>query len=113
MQIPNLFKQVIKEVFYDKNMEIWSSNTIIDEEGAIIGDGKSDKVDSFLGNFQFSTREYIQREYGKEIEANAIVTCDKAKAKIGDILVYDSKDYAIKSVLPSDSHFTLLVEGDE
>lgn len=113
MNIPNNFKKAISKTFYDKNIEIWSSNTITDEEGAIIGDGKSDKVDSFSGNFQFSTREYIQREYGKEIEANAIVTCDKAKAKIGDILVYDSKDYAIKSVLPSDSHFTLLVEGDE
>ena len=113
MNIPNNFKKAISKAFYDKNMEIWSSNIITDEEGAIIGDGKSDKVDSFLGNFQFSTREYIQREYGKEIEANAIVTCDKTTAKIGDILVYDSKDYAIKSVFPSDSHFTLLVEGDE
>lgn len=112
MKIPELFKQVIKDTFYDKKIEIWSSDTITDEEGATIGNGKKEKIDAFDGNFQFSTREYIQQEYGKEIEADAIVTCDKTVAQIGDILVYDSKDYTIKSIVPSDSHNTILVEGD-
>ena len=82
-----------------------------DDEGSVIGDGKLDKIDSFKGNFQFSTREYIQQEYGKEIEANAIVTCNETKAEIGNILVYANKEYTIKSLVPSDSHITLLVEG--
>lgn len=112
MKIPELFKQVIKDTFYDKKIEIWSSGTITDDEGATVGDGKKEKIDAFDGNFQFSTREYIQQEYGKEIEANAIVTCDKTVAQIGDILVYDSEDYTIKSIVPSDSHNTILVEGD-
>ena len=113
MQIPDIFKQVISDTFYDKDIEIWTSGTIKDDEGATIGDGKLDKIDSFKGNFQFTTREYIQQEYGKEIHANAIVTCDKTVAEIGNILVYNNKDYDIKSIVPSDSHTTLLVEGDE
>lgn len=111
MQIPEVFKQVIADTFYDKDIEIWTSGTIKDDEGSIIGDGKLDKIDSFKGNFQFSTREYIQQEYGKEIQANAIVTCNGTKAQIGNILIYDNGKYTIKSLVPSDSHITLLVEG--
>lgn len=113
MQIPDLFKKVISDTFYDKDIEIWSSGTITDDEGAVIGNGKVEKIDSFKGNFQYSTREYIQQEYGQEIEANAIVTCDKTVAKIGDILVYNEKEYIIKANPTSDSHTTLLVKGDD
>lgn len=111
--MPETFKQAIADTFYDKDIEIWTSGTIKDDEGAVIGDGKLEKIDSFKGNFQFSTREYIQQEYGREIEANAIVTCDKANAEIGNILVYNDKEYEIKSLVPSDSHITILVEGDD
>ena len=112
MKIPEEFKQVIADTFYDKDIEIWTEGSIKDDEGAVVGNGKLEKIDSFKGNFQFSTREYIQQEYGKEIEANAIVTCDKTIAEIGNILVYDDKEYTIKSLVPSDSHITILVEGD-
>lgn len=140
MQIPEIFKQAIADIYYDKDIEIWTAGTIKDDEGCVIGDGKLDKIDSFKGNFQFSTREYIQQEYGKEIEASAIVTCNKTIAKEGDILVYADikpsnlllsrynneelsqytneqlskeiaeREYIVKSVIPGDSHFTLLVE---
>lgn len=113
MKIPDLFKKSIADTFYDKDIEIWSSGAIKDDEGAVIGSGKVEKIDSFKGNFQFKTREYIQQEYGKEIEANAIVTCDKTIAKIGNILVYDNKEYIIKANPSCDSHTTLLVKGDD
>ena len=122
MQIPELFKKAIADTFYDKDIEIWSNTTTVDEEGAVIESGKLQKLDSFKGNFQFSTREY-----------NTI-------AKEGDILVYADikpsnlllsrysneeleqytqeylekqlveRSYVVKSVIPIDSHFTLLVE---
>ena len=111
MKIPEIFKQVIADTFYDKDIEIWTSGTIKDDEGSIVENGKLEKIDSFKGNFQFSTREYIQQEYGKEIEANAIVTCDKTVAEIGNILVYNNDDYTIKSLITGDSHTTILVLG--
>lgn len=113
MKTSKLFKNTIKNIFYDKKIEIWSSNTIKDNEGSVISSGKTNKIDGFQGNFQYSTREYIQQEYGKEIEANAIVTCEKTVAKIGNILVYNEKNFEIKSVIPYDSHVTILVFGDE
>lgn len=117
MKIPSEFKQVIADTFYDKDIEIWTLGTIKDDEGSIIANGKLERIDSFKGNFQFTTREYIQQEYGKEIEANAIVTCDKTISKIGDVLIHNNKDYIINSIIVSDSHTTILVNnllaGDE
>ena len=113
MKIQNKFKDVIADTFYDKDIEIWTSGRIRDDEGADIGTGKVEKIDAFKGNFQFTTREYIRQEYGKEIEANAIVTCDKTIAQIGNILVYNGNDYTIKSKITGDSHTTLLVNGSD
>lgn len=113
MKIPNEFKKVISDTFYDKDIEIWTEGTIRDNEGADIGTGKVENIDNFKGNFQFATREYIRQEYGQEIEANAIVTCDKTIAQIGNILVYNRNDYTIKSKIISDSHTTLLVNGSD
>ena len=113
MKIPEEFKQAIADTFYDKDIEIWTEGTIKDDEGSVVGNGKVKKIDSFKGNFQFTTREYIQQEYGKEIEANAIVTCDKTIAEIGNILVYNNEDYTIKSLITGDSHTTILVLGDD
>ena len=113
MKIPETFKQAIADTFYDKDIEIWTEGTIKDDEGSVIVNGKLEKIDSFKGNFQFSTREYIQQEYGKEIEANAIVTCDKTVAEIGNILVYNNNDYTIKSLITGDSHTTILVLGGD
>ena len=138
MKIPEIFKQVIADTFYDKDIEIWTSGTIKDDEGSIVENGKLEKIDSFKGNFQFSTREYIQQEYGKEIEANAIITCEKTLAKEGDILIYLKNktnfelsrytheelsnftheelqnyiyEFVIVSVIPGDSHITILANG--
>lgn len=111
MKIPDEFKQAIADTFYDKDIEIWTEGTIKDDEGSVVGNGRLEKIDSFKGNLQFSTREYIQQEYGKEIEANAIVTCDKTVAEIGNILVYNNNDYTIKSLITGDSHTTILVLG--
>lgn len=143
MELPNEFKEVISDTFYDKQIEIWTSGTIKDDEGSVIGTGKIKKVDEFKGNFQFTTREYIQKEYGQEIEASAIVTCDKTIAKEKDILIYADiepsnlllsrysneelkrytnkelskeiaeREYIVKSVIAGDSHFTILVERND
>ena len=85
MRIPEEFKQAIENTFYDKDIEIWTSGTIKDDEGAVIGNGKVEKIDSFKGNFQFSTREYIQQEYGKEIEANAVAVRSRKEGDLGAI----------------------------
>ena len=113
MYISSLFKEIITNTFYDKQIEIWTCGEVTDNEGAVIGNGKQEKIETFAGNFQFSTREYIQQEYGKEMEASAIITCGTTIAEVGNILVYNDIDYIIKAVVPSDSHYTILVERND
>ncbi len=112
MNIPEAFKKAIADTFYDKDLELWTSGTLKDEEGCSISTGKLEKITDFKGNFQFSTREYIQQEYGKEIDAEAIITCDEVQAEIGNIIVYEGQEYEIKANPKSDSHITLLVKGN-
>lgn len=112
MKIPEVFKKAIAETFYDKDLELWTSGTLKDEEGCSIGTGKLEKITDFKGNFQFSTKEYIQQEYGKEIDAEAIITCDEIQAQIGNIIVYEEQEYEIRANIKSDSHITLLVKGN-
>ena len=49
--------------------------------------------------------------YSLPIEFSRNGAWDKTKAEIGNILVYNNKEYKIKSVISSDSHTTLLVSG--
>lgn len=111
MQISNLFKKVIKNTFYDKKIEIWTSGMLVDDEGSVVGNKKEKLIEKLTCNFQFQTREKIQQEYGQEIEANAIITCGVTKAKISDIVLYNNVEYYIKSKIVLDSHTTLLVYG--
>jgi len=138
MKIPDKFNKAIKDTFYDKKIEIWTSQSLTDDEGATIEDGKESKIDEFMGNFHFTTKEKIRQDYGQEIEANAIITCEKTLAKEGDILIYVRNrtrfelsrytheelsqmtnaelekyqyEFEVVSVILRDSHVTILANG--
>lgn len=111
MQILNEFKQVIADTFYDKELKIMTNEKeeIIDDEGCIIETERNILKEIIMGNFQFSTLEKVQQEYGKEIIAECIVTCEDTKATADDILIYQDKEYKIKAIIPCDSHKTILL----
>lgn len=117
MKIPEQFKQVIADTFYDKELKIMTSEkeNIKDEEGSIIESERDTLKETIMGNFQFSTLEKVQQEYGKEMIADCIVTCNDTIATVDDILIYQDKKYEIKAVIPYDSHKTILLHriGDE
>lgn len=111
MKFPNEFKQVIADTFYDKELKIMTTETedVRDDEGCIIESEKETIKETIMGNFQFSTLEKVQQEYGKEMIADCIVTCEDTQATVEDILVYLEKEYEIKAIIPSDSHKTILL----
>ena len=76
MKIPESFKQVIANTFYDKELKIMTTEKeeTRDEEGCIIETEKEIIKETIMGNFQFSTLEKIQEEYGKEMIADCIVS---------------------------------------
>ena len=137
MQIPEIFKNTIEDIFYDKDIEIWRTGTLVDDEGSIT-ETKTEKKETFQGNFQFKTREKIKQEYGEEVIADAVITCRRTLAKEKDILIYLRNrtnyelsqykhgelasmtheelskyqyEFEIVSVIPSDSHITILAKG--
>lgn len=111
MYIPNLFKQVIADTFYDKELKIMTTETeeIRDVEGCIIKNERNIEKETIMGNFQYSTLEKVQQEYGKEMIAECIATCADTQATVDDILVYQDKQYEIKAIIPYDSHKTILL----
>ena len=111
MNIPNSFKKAIANNFYDKELKIMTTEKeeIKDEEGCIIETEKETLKETIMGNFQIFTLEKIQQEYGKEIIADCIVTCEDTKAIESDICIYQDKEYEIKAIIPSDSHKTILL----
>ncbi len=113
MNIPNEFKQVISDIFYDKELKIMTTEKeeVKDDEGCIIETEKDIEKEKIKGNFQFSTLEKVQQEYGKEMIAECIVTCEDTQATVNDILVYQDKEYEIKAIIPYDSHKTILLHG--
>ena len=111
MKIPDLFKQVIADTFYDKELKIMTTETeeVRDDEGCIIESKRNILKETIMGNFQYSTLEKIQQEYGKEMTAECIATCEDTKATVDDILVYQDKEYEVKAIIPCDSHKTILL----
>lgn len=112
MKIPNEFKQIIADIFYDKELKIVTpeiEKIERDDEGCIIETKEVVVKEIIAGNFQYSTLEKVQQEYGKEMFAECIATCENTQATVNDILVYLDKEYEIKAIIPYDSHKTMLL----
>ncbi len=111
MELPDEFKKVIADTFYDKELKIMTTEKeqVRDDEGCIIETKKDIVKEIITGNFQYSTLEKVQQEYGKEMVAECIVTCEDMQATVNDILVYLDKEYEIKAIIPYDSHKTILL----
>lgn len=112
MQIPDEFKKAIADMFYDKELKIVIPEVEKierDEEGCIIETKEVIVKEIIKGNFQYSTLEKVQQEYGKEMVAECIATCEDTQATANDILVYLDKEYEIKAIIPYDSHKTILL----
>lgn len=111
MKLPNEFKQIIANTFYDKELKIMTTKKeeVRDDEGSVIETEKDIVKETIMGNFQYSTLEKVQQEYGKEMIAECIATCEDTQATVNDILVYLDKEYEIKAIIPYDSHKTILL----
>ena len=107
MQIPNMFKEIIKNTFYDKTVDIYEAVEETGEELDTIMVKGPIKEDKLPCNVHFIGNEVVKKEFGLDIEANILVTCNKTKADISNILTYLGQDYTITGKLPCDSHTKL------
>lgn len=113
MNIPETFKKVIADTFYDKTIEIYEAIEDVGEELDIIRRKGNIKEPNLNCNVHSIGNEVAQKDYGLNIEANIMITCDNTSAKIGDILVYNDQNYDITGKLTPDSHTKLFAKlGD-
>ena len=110
MQISSLFKEAIKNTFYDKKIDIYATIEQIGEELDTIMVKGDLKESNLPCNVHFIGNDVAKKDYGLNIEANILVTCDKTVAEISDILTYLNQDYTITGKLTPDSHTKLFAK---
>lgn len=110
MQIPGLFKKAIADTFYDKVIDIYDVVEKYGEELDVRRE-KGNIIQSNLRcNVQQTSKDIVLKDYGLNIEANIIITCDEVKGEIGNIISYKNQDYTTTGKLVSDSHTTLFAK---
>jgi len=108
LYIPQTMTNKIARAFYDKTVEVMSTNTITDAEGGVNYKGLA-TIDSFNGNVSFSNCKKIQEEYGLDYEIDiSITTYLDTNISINDIIKYDNVIYNVTDVLLSDSHILIV-----
>lgn len=97
----------IARVFYDKTVEVLTSNVIIDAEGGVNYKGYAVK-DNFKGNVNFSNCKQIQEEYGLDYNIDISITTNYDLLKHNDLIKYQDVTYNVTDILPSDSHLLVV-----
>lgn len=113
MNIPEAFKKAIADTFYDKTVDIFGTIEEIGEELDVTRKKGDIKQPNLSCNVHSIGNEVAQKDYGLNIEANIMLTCNDTVADLGDMLIYDDKIYIITGKLTPDSHVKIFAKlGD-
>ena len=108
MLFPDEAKQIIAQSFYDKTVEVLTSQDTIDAEGGVVKNSLTVKC-TLQGNVRFANLGEIQTELGLVESIDICVTCGaNENVAVNDLLRYGGKLYVATSVIPSDSHLTIV-----
>jgi len=98
----------IAQVFYDKTVEVLTTNVITDAEGGVNYKGLA-TIDNFNCNVNFSNCKKIQEEYGLDYEIDISITADiNTNIAINDLIKYNNVVYNVTDILPTDSHILIV-----
>lgn len=100
-------KRQIAKVFYDKTVEVLTSNVTTDAEGGVNYRGY-EVVDNFKGNVNFSNCKQIQEEYGLDYNIDVSITTDYDLLEINSLIKYKNVVYNVTDILSSDSHLLVV-----
>lgn len=112
MNIPKEFKQIIADTFYDKEVLIYNSIEEVGEELDVIKT-KGTMKETLKCNIHQIGNKLVQQDYGLDIEANIMVTCEETNALKGDLLEYGNELYTIAEILLQDSHTKIFAKAGE
>jgi hypothetical protein len=105
MIIPQTFKNLIAKVFYDKDIFLYTTSQAIDNDGWMtISD--STITTTFKGNVKlFTSQSEPRKDYGIDLEVDAVLTTDKSDLVEDNILGWNSKKFRIVKIHKFDSHY--------
>ena len=108
MLFPESAKKAIAQSFYDKTVEVLASQDTIDAEGGVVK-GSLTVKSTLQGNVRFTNLGELQTELGLVESIDICVTCGADEdVVVNDLLRYNGKLYVATSVIPSDSHLTIV-----
>lgn len=108
MEFPKTAKNAIARAFYDKSVAVLEKTEVLDDEGGVVKGGEVVKS-TFKGNVQFLVQEQEQLGVGLVKRGDIQITCPTdTEVAIDDILRYANVRYTVISVLPYDSHLTIV-----
>ena len=110
MNIPETFKKAISDTFYDKEVDVYDILEETGEELDVVRKKGNIIEKSLKCNIHQTSNDLVLKDYGLNIEANIMITCDNTIAKIGDILTCKGQDYTITGKLTHDSHIKLFAK---
>lgn len=110
MEFPKTAQNAIANAFYDKSVAILEKTEVLDDEGGVVKGGETVKS-TFKGNVRFLAQEEQQLGIGLVKRGDIQITCPTdVVVEIDDIVKYAGVKYIVTSVLPSDSHLTIVGE---
>ena len=110
MEFPKTAQNAIARAFYDKSVVILEKTEVLDDEGGAVKGGEIVKS-TFKGNVRFLAQEQEQLSVGLVKRGDIQITCPTDTAvEVDDLLQYRGVKYVVISVLPYDSHTTIVGE---
>lgn len=104
MKIPKDFKNIMQNVMYDKELKIYEVIEEVNEE-LEVERKKGNFILKINGNVQPASHDIALRDYGLNIEANFICTCDpQIKIPKNTLIEYIEYKLEITGILIYDTH---------
>ncbi len=108
MLFPDKAKNAIAKSFYDKTIEVLTTEDTVDVEGGVVKGSLTTKC-TLQGNVRFTNLGEIQTELGLVDSIDICITCGAdVNVSVNDLLRCSNKLYVATSVIPSDSHLTIV-----
>lgn len=101
-------KQLIKDNFYDKNVEFYTYSKGVSSDGGRSKGGKEVKG-SIDCNVHQTINKHIKEQYGIDNDAKLMITCAiNEDVEKGYLFKYKGHEYEVNEILYLDSHLKVI-----
>lgn len=107
MIIPTSFTQAIGTNFYDKEVDVYTTSDVQDEEGQAYKEA-TEIAGSVMGNVNFNNLDLIQEQYGLQEKVDIAITTRDAIGGNANIIGYGGYQYLVIKAVSFDSHILML-----